>query len=53
MAKCSFCGKDIPLGTGFTLFKKTGESLSFCSRKCSVNHSMKRNPKNYKWASGA
>lgn len=53
MVKCSFCAKEIPMGTGFVVFKKTGVGLNFCSRKCQKNHSMGRNPKNYKWATKA
>ncbi|MFH1056590.1 MAG: 50S ribosomal protein L24 [Candidatus Micrarchaeota archaeon] len=53
MAKCSFCGKQIAMGTGFSLFKKTGETLNYCSRKCRRNQALKRNPRKFKWASGA
>lgn len=34
---CSFCGKNIPKGTGFLFAKKTGQVYSFCSRKCEHN----------------
>ena len=50
MVKCSFCSKDIRIGTGFMLFKKTGQALNYCSRKCMRNQSMGRNPRNFKWA---
>ena len=52
MVKCVFCGKDIAMGKGFVLFKKTGQAFNYCSRKCQRNHAMGRNPKNYKWAGG-
>ena len=34
MAKCSFCGKDIPRGTGKIYVKKDGKKFDFCSLKC-------------------
>ena len=37
MMKCSFCGTDIPKGTGILYVQKTGKTLMFCSRKCEKN----------------
>ncbi len=34
MAKCSFCGEAIPLGTGKLYVKKDGKKLFFCSGRC-------------------
>ncbi|MBM3281881.1 MAG: 50S ribosomal protein L24e [Candidatus Diapherotrites archaeon] len=34
---CSFCGKNIPRGTGFMFVRKTGQVYTFCSRKCEHN----------------
>ncbi|MFH0922737.1 MAG: 50S ribosomal protein L24e [Candidatus Micrarchaeota archaeon] len=53
MAYCIFCGKQIQLGTGFTLFKKDGMPQRFCSRKCQRYLQMGRKPQNYKWAKKA
>ena len=37
MALCSFCGNEIPKGTGSMLVKKDAKILWFCSRKCEKN----------------
>ena len=50
MAKCVFCSKEITLGSGFVVFKKSGQASNYCSRKCLRNNTMKRNPRNFKWA---
>jgi large subunit ribosomal protein L24e len=48
--KCSFCGKEIPKGTGKMLIKNDGKILYFCSRKCEKNMIiLKRDPKKIKW----
>jgi len=47
--KCSFCGEEIPPGTGFMFVKNDGTVLYFCSRKCCRNWEMGRNPKKLKW----
>jgi len=50
MVKCSFCGQEIPKGTGKMLIKNDGKILYFCSRKCEKNMiELKRNPKKVKW----
>ncbi len=37
MAKCDFCGKSIPAGTGKKYVMKAGKILDFCSGKCEKN----------------
>ncbi len=37
MAVCSFCGREIPPGTGKMYVAKTGRVFHFCSRKCEKN----------------
>ncbi|MBU0666530.1 MAG: 50S ribosomal protein L24e [Nanoarchaeota archaeon] len=37
MAKCDFCKKPIPAGTGKKYIKKDGKILDFCSSKCEKN----------------
>jgi len=32
--RCSFCGRDFPLGTGLMYVKNDGSLLYFCSSKC-------------------
>ncbi|MGB9577137.1 MAG: 50S ribosomal protein L24e [Candidatus Micrarchaeia archaeon] len=49
MTECSFCGNKIPVGTGFTLFKRDGTAIHYCSRKCEANARMGRNPRRKKW----
>jgi large subunit ribosomal protein L24e len=50
MVKCSFCGKEIPKGTGKMLIKNDGKILYFCSRKCEKNMiELGRDPKKVKW----
>ena len=47
---CSFCGKNIPRGTGFLFARKTGQVYQFCSRKCEHNMiHLKRQSRNTKW----
>ncbi len=48
--KCSFCGKEIPKGTGIMYVQKTGKILYFCSRKCEKNMiQLKRKPRTTKF----
>ena len=48
--KCSFCGKQIPDGTGTLYVFKTGKRYSFCSKKCEKNLlKLKRKPAATKW----
>ena len=35
--KCSFCGKNIPKGTGKMYVKKDAKIFYFCSSKCEKN----------------
>ena len=37
MVDCSFCGTEIPKGTGTMYVKKTGKILFFCKKKCEKN----------------
>ena len=51
--KCSFCGKEIPMGKGKMFVFSDGRKLFFCSSKCEKNMlKLKRNPKKLKWAKG-
>ncbi len=46
MATCSFCGIDIPFGTGKMYVKKDAKVLYFCSRRCEKNmNKLKRTPR--------
>jgi len=50
MVKCSFCGIDIPEGTGLMYIKKDAKIFHFCSRKCEKNtFKLKRKPRTVKW----
>ncbi len=49
MSECSFCGREYKAGVGFTVFKRDGSSVHYCSRKCSRNAALKRNPAKLKW----
>lgn len=50
MAKCSFCGTEIPVGTGKLYVKKDGKQLNFCSGKCEKNMiKLKRKPWEIQW----
>jgi len=50
MVQCSFCGTDIPTGTGVMYVKKDAKQLFFCSRKCEKNLlKLKRKPRTKKW----
>lgn len=49
--KCSFCGKEIKLGTGIIYVKNDGTTKNYCSNKCKVNDlKLKRDPRKLKWA---
>ena len=48
--ECSFCGKEIPKGTGYMYVKKDGTTYYFCSRKCRKNQiNLKRVGKKTLW----
>ncbi len=50
MVKCTFCMRDIAMGTGKMFVKKDGSVLNFCSNKCEKNMlKLKRNPRYLKW----
>ncbi len=50
MVKCSFCGRDIPKGTGKLFVKKEGTAFYFCSNKCEKNLlKLKRSRRKTKW----
>ena len=54
MAKCTFCGRSIPKGTGMTFVRKTGKILNFCSRKCEKNMlKLGRIPRKVTWTEAA
>jgi large subunit ribosomal protein L24e len=47
---CSFCGHEIPPGTGMAYVRRDGRVLWFCSRKCRVNMlKLGRDPRKLKW----
>ncbi|RLG60704.1 50S ribosomal protein L24e [Candidatus Geothermarchaeota archaeon] len=47
---CSFCGYEIPPGTGIMYVKNDGTVLWFCSRKCRISMlEFKRDPRKLKW----
>jgi large subunit ribosomal protein L24e len=50
MATCCFCDRQIAVGTGFTLFKRDGSALHYCSGKCEKNFEMGRKPSKFKWS---
>ena len=48
--RCSFCGVDIPPGTGLMYVKRDGTIYWFCSRKCRVSMlEFRRDPRKLKW----
>ena len=48
--RCSFCGKNIELGTGKIFVRKSGKILYFCSNKCEKNvFKLGRKPVNVRW----
>lgn len=50
MARCSFCEKIIPAGTGKMYVKTEGKILYFCSHKCEMNKiSLERKAARLKW----
>ncbi|MFA6268920.1 MAG: 50S ribosomal protein L24e [archaeon] len=50
MVKCSFCGKDLPVGGGKMYVKKEGTIFYFCSNKCEKNQiNLGRKPIETKW----
>ena len=50
MNKCTFCGTEIPRGTGKMFVKKDGKILYFCSNKCEKNMlTLGRKARTTKW----
>ncbi len=50
MARCSFCKKIIPKGTGKMFIRVDGKILNFCSNKCEKNMlKLRRKPRKLKW----
>ena len=53
MVRCSFCGENLPQGTGKMFVKTDTKILYFCSRKCEKNSlNLKRKPREQKWTKG-
>jgi large subunit ribosomal protein L24e len=52
--KCSFCYRDIELGTGKMYVKRDGTVLNFCTNKCYKNMiELKRVPRTTEWTEKA
>ncbi len=50
MAECSFCGKEMPEGTGMMYVQKDATTYFFCSGKCEKNQlRLKRSRAKVKW----
>ncbi|MBT3406448.1 50S ribosomal protein L24e [Candidatus Woesearchaeota archaeon] len=50
MVTCSFCGLEIPRGSGLMYVKTDGKVFHFCSRKCEKNMIvLKRKPRETRW----
>jgi len=50
--KCSFCSRDMNVGTGLVYVKNDGTILRFCSSKCRKNMiELKRTARHRKWSS--
>lgn len=50
MVKCSFCGTEIPPGTGMLFVKNDGKQFNFCKKKCEKSHlKLGRKARNIKW----
>jgi large subunit ribosomal protein L24e len=48
--RCSFCGHDIPPGTGINFVRRDGRLLRFCSSKCRKNTLiLRRDARKLKW----
>ncbi|MEM4576663.1 MAG: 50S ribosomal protein L24e [Candidatus Nezhaarchaeales archaeon] len=47
---CTFCGRNVPIGSGLMYVKNDGTILYFCSSKCKKNMlELGRNPAKLKW----
>ncbi len=49
MRTCSFCGEEIPEGTGKMYVRRDGSISFFCSSKCEKNNKLGRIPRKVKW----
>ncbi len=50
MSKCSFCGRELAMGTGMMYVKKDGKILYFCKKKCEKNmFKLGRTPSKLLW----
>ena len=50
MQECNFCEKKYDESAGgFTVFKRDGTGMHFCSHKCLRNQVMKRSRRKLKW----
>ncbi|MBE6489029.1 MAG: 50S ribosomal protein L24e [Methanosphaera stadtmanae] len=49
MRTCSFCGEEIPEGTGKMYVRRDGSIYFFCSSKCEKNNKLGRIPRKVKW----
>lgn len=50
MVQCTFCGSEMPKGTGVMFVKKNGKIIYFCSSKCEKNSlNLKRKGTKLKW----
>jgi large subunit ribosomal protein L24e len=48
--RCSFCGKEFPIGTGIMYVKNDGTILWFCSSKCRKSSiELGRDSRKVKW----
>jgi large subunit ribosomal protein L24e len=53
MAKCTFCGAQIPQGEGIIYVEISGKIINYCSSKCRKNREMGRDPGKMKWITKA
>lgn len=50
MGACSFCGADIPPGTGMLFVKNDGKVFNYCRKKCEKSHlKLGRKARDMKW----
>ncbi len=49
MAKCTYCGKQVPMGRGVTYVEVSGKIHTLCSSKCKKNRRMGREALKMKW----
>jgi large subunit ribosomal protein L24e len=50
MPKCTFCGVEVPKGTGKIFVYTSGKIANFCSNKCEKNLlKLKRKPLKVRW----